>query len=97
ATVDYRPVVTSPAEIQEAIRRMGYTPVVSVTNADKVPAAEDRQAAAYQKVQVRFYVAAALTVPVMVLGMSDHLGLPIGASPSAWVQLLLTAPILFWA
>jgi P-type Cu+ transporter len=97
ATVDYRPVVTSPAEIQEAIRRLGYTPVVSVSNGDKVPSADDRQRSAYRQLQVRFYVAAALTIPIMVLGMSDHIGLPVDPSVSAWVQLLLMTPILFWA
>jgi Cu+-exporting ATPase len=33
----------------------------------------------------------------MILGMSEHLGLPVSASTSAWLQLLLTTPIQFWA
>ena len=96
ATVSYRPVVTNPAEIQEAIRRLGYTPLATISEADNVPSADDRQRAAYRQLQVRFYIAAALTVPIMILGMSDHLGLPVAPSLSAWVQLLLTTPILFW-
>src|SRR5437899_8082135 len=46
---------------------------------------------------MRFSVAAALTVPVMVLGMSDHLGLHVPRPVSLWLQLLLTTPVQFWA
>jgi Cu+-exporting ATPase len=96
ATVDYRLVVTSPAQIQEAIRHLGYTPLLPVA-ADKAATPDDRRQAAYRQLQLRFYVAAALTIPIMFLGMSDHLGLPVAASVSAWMQLLMTTPILFWA
>jgi Cu+-exporting ATPase len=96
ATVDYRPGMTTPSEIQQAIRRLGYSPLSTISHAE-LPAAEARQLAAYRQLQLRFYVAAVLTIPIMFLGMSDHLGLPVGASVSAWIQLLLTTPILFWA
>src|SRR2546427_11982089 len=33
----------------------------------------------------------------MILGMADHLGLPTPPSLSAWLQLLLTTPVQFWA
>ena len=104
ATVEYRPTVTSPVHIEEAIRGLGYTPLVPATPGGSLAPAEgtdinldDRQRAAYRKLQVRFWVAAVLTIPVMILGMADHLGLPISPSLSAWLQLLLTTPIQFWA
>src|SRR2546425_607318 len=58
---------------------------------------EDRKRAAYRALKRRFWVAAALSVPVMLLGMSEHLGLPISQTTSFWLQLLLTTPVQFWA
>src|SRR5437588_5141947 len=106
ATVEYRPTVTSPVHIEEAIRGLGYTPLVSAKEASLAPTLslerngsnlDDRHRASYRKLQVRFWVAAVLTIPVMVLGMADHLGLPISPALSAWLQFLLTTPIQFWA
>src|SRR2546429_4344941 len=50
---------------------------------------DERKQVAYQTLLMRFSVAAALTVPVMVLGMSDHLGLHVPRPVSLWLQLLL--------
>src|SRR3989449_8348162 len=58
---------------------------------------EDRKRAAYRALKRRFWVAAALSVPVMLLGMSEHLGLPVPQAASFWLQLLLTTPVQFWA
>src|SRR5256712_6312241 len=58
---------------------------------------EDRKRAAYRALKRRFWVAAALSVPVMLLGMSEHLGLPVSQTASFWLQLLLTTPVQFWA
>ena len=58
---------------------------------------EDRKRAAYRALKRRFWVAAALSVPVMLLGMSEHLGLPVSQATSFWLQLLLTTPVQFWA
>src|SRR5256885_2849921 len=58
---------------------------------------EERKQAAYRELKRRFWVAAALSVPVMLLGMSEHLGLPVSQTASFWLQLLLTTPVQFWA
>src|SRR5437879_3697681 len=105
ATVEYQPGVTDPAAIQETIRSLGYTPVLPAAPAAASAAAvlvtsesrEDRKQAAYRTLKRRFWVAAALSVPVMLLGMSEHLGLPISRAASFWLQLLLTTPVQFWA
>src|SRR3989442_3129620 len=105
ATVEYQPGVTDPTAIAETIRSLGYTPVLAV-EAPLTPALslqgrgtdrEDRKQAAYRALKRRFWVAAALSVPVMLLGMSEHLGLPVSQSASFWLQLLLTTPVQFWA
>src|SRR3989441_1463956 len=58
---------------------------------------EDRKRAAYRALKRRFWDAAALSVPVMLLGMSEHLGLAVPQAASFWLQLLLTTPVQFWA
>src|SRR5213594_4087196 len=98
ATVEYQPGVTDPAAIQEAIRSLGYTPVLPTTREVETPVSkEERKQAAYRALKRRFWVAAALSVPVMLLGMSEHLGLPVPQAASFWLQLLLTTPVQFWA
>src|SRR6266508_696811 len=108
ATVEYQPGVTDPAAIQETIRSLGYTPVLPVAP-EGVPLtptlslqgrgieAQNRKQAAYRALKRRFWVAAALSVPVMLLGMSEHLGLPVSQATSFWLQWLLTTPVQFWA
>ncbi|MGH7165767.1 MAG: HAD-IC family P-type ATPase, partial [Nitrospiraceae bacterium] len=104
ATVNYLPGITGPAAIQDRIRSLGYTPVSPTTPSGQpaceaeTPAVRDeRKQAAYRSLRIRFWVAAALTLPVVVLGMSDHLGLPLSQPVSFWVQLLLATPVQFWA
>src|SRR5437867_4366910 len=98
ATVEYQPGVTDPAAIQETIRSLGYTPVLPTTREVETPVSkEERKQAAYRALKRRFWVAAALSVPVMLLGMSEHLGLPVPQAASFWLQLLLTTPVQFWA
>jgi Cu+-exporting ATPase len=106
ATVEYQAGVATPDMIQEAISGLGYTPVMP---ADVPPTLtlplqggginekEARKQAAYRSLCARFWFAAALTVPVMVLSMSEHLRLPLSQSASFWMQLLLTTPVQFWA
>src|SRR6058998_3239653 len=98
ATVEYHPGVTDPTAIAETIRGLGYTPVMAV-EAPLTPALslQGRKQAAYRALKRRFWVAAALSVPVMLLGMSEHLGLPVPQAASFWLQLLLTTPVQFWA
>src|SRR3989454_5512684 len=101
ATVEYQPGVTDPTAIAETIRSLGYMPVLPAA-APLTPAPslqgrgtdrEDRKQAAYRELKRRFWVAAALSVPVMLLGMSEHLGLPVSQAASFWLQLLLTTPV----
>ncbi|TSA00164.1 MAG: heavy metal translocating P-type ATPase [Nitrospiraceae bacterium] len=105
ATVEYQPGVANPDMIQETIRSLGYTPVMP-TDVPLTPALSlqgrgeeraERKQAAYRSLRARFWFAAALTVPVMILSMSEHLRLPLSQSASFWMQLLLTTPIQFWA
>lgn len=48
----------------------------------------------------RFWIAAALTLPVLLLAMLPMLGVPVnqwlGARLNAWLQLILCTPVVFW-
>ncbi|MEW4491062.1 heavy metal translocating P-type ATPase [Thalassoglobus sp. JC818] len=48
----------------------------------------------------RFWVAVALTLPIMVLAMGEMIGIPIhswiSVSTSHWLQLILATPVFFW-
>ncbi len=49
----------------------------------------------------RFWVSAALSLPLLVLGMGDMLGLPlrrtIGEPQVSWIELALATPVVLWA
>ena len=94
ATVDYRPEATNPEAIRETIRSLGYTPVAPA--AKKTDATADREDTA-RTLLMHVLAAAALTVPIMILGMSEHLGIPVTQTASLWTQLLLATIIQFWA
>ncbi|MEW6542962.1 MAG: heavy metal translocating P-type ATPase [Nitrospirota bacterium] len=101
ATVEYLPNVTSVAAIQETIRGLGYTPVLpagpSASERESPATKEARAREAYRTLTIRFWASAVLTLPIMVLGMSEHLGLPVARTASFWLQLLLATPVQFWA
>src|SRR6266705_5905251 len=70
ATVEYHPGVTDPTAIAETIRGLGYTPVMAAAPAAQSivspESREDRKQVAYRALKRRFWVAAALSVPVML-------------------------------
>jgi len=94
ATVDYRPGDTNPGSIQDTIRSLGYTPLMPAAGNSSAPG--DREDTA-RTLLMHVLAAAALTVPIMILGMSEHLGIPVTQTASLWTQLLLATIIQFWA
>ncbi len=48
----------------------------------------------------RFWVGLIFTVPVMVLAMAPHIGIPlesvVSTNQSNWIQLILTTPVMLW-
>jgi Cu+-exporting ATPase len=88
----------APGRLAEAVRQAGYgAHAVSGPLADA--ATEHQRAAERRSLARRFAVAAALSVPVVVLA---HLGMLPGlrAIPMAaqnWIQLLFATPVQLWA
>ncbi len=96
----YDPSQTSPQAIAAAIEMIGYE--AAPLAADK-PNGTDHDAEG-RALARRFWIAAGLTLPVLIGAMGMELRLPIPdwlaflhwlASP--WAQLALTTPVLFWA
>src|SRR5207247_1170450 len=91
-------VTMTPLKAKPAESEIPLTPTLSLQGRGiGMEERQERKEAAYGALKRRFWVAAALSVPVMLLGMSEHLGLPVSQSASFWLQLLLTTPVQFWA
>lgn len=85
---------TTPQAIATAIEKIGFDAAPLARENAKAP----EHGADGRALGRRFWVAALLTVPVLVGSMGMDLGLPVPhwlANP--WLQLALTVPVLFWA
>ena len=94
ALVRYQPGLASRSGIVDAIRRAGYDAVES-GQADRA-AEKARKRAAYRQELRRFWIAAALALPLLaqmpaMLGAGGHHDLL-----PRWLQLLLATPVQFW-
>jgi Cu+-exporting ATPase len=97
--VGYLPGASDPAEIRRAIEELGYT-VRDVPADGDAASAEDTleaaHAAEYRDLRRRFWIAAVLSLPVLLMAMS-HGRIPWLSFPgAAWVQLALTTPVVFY-
>lgn len=100
ATVTMDPSVASRDALAGAIADAGYEPVVDAkTSADpaaeRARAIEDAEDREHRGMRRDFVVAAALTVPLLVLAMSHGL-IPWAETTAArWLQLALATPVIF--
>ncbi len=93
ALVTYDPSVVNPNILVSQIRKLGYTAneIVEESGMDASNTTAEQEA---EDLKVRFIIAAALTLPIVILGMISHAMPP---SPLAYVQFVLTGIVLFWA
>src|SRR5689334_7602429 len=80
ASVEYDPTRVKPATLVNAIEEAGYS--ARLPRSDAAPA-----------LRRRVVVAAALSVPVLLLGMISPLRFP----GWEWLSLVLATPVVFWA
>jgi len=95
--VEYLPGATDVASIRRAIEDFGYT----VRDASGgTESGEGSEAAArkaeYDDLRRRFWIAAILSLPVLVMAMSHGRIAALDFPGAAWVQLLLTTPVVFY-
>ncbi|HEU4557006.1 MAG TPA: copper-translocating P-type ATPase, partial [Longimicrobium sp.] len=98
--IDYLQGATDPAALRGAIESFGYA-VASVPDggggAEVEDSLEAAHAAEYRSLRRKFWVAAVLSLPVLVMAMS-HGRIPwLNFPGAAWVQLLLTTPVVFYS
>jgi len=97
--VDYLQAATDAATLRRAIENFGYA-VVEVPEGGSATQAEDSieaaHAAEYAGLRRRFWIAAILSLPVLVMAMS-HGRIPWLEFPGAvWVQLFLATPVVLY-
>ncbi|MEO5816225.1 MAG: heavy metal translocating P-type ATPase [Gemmatimonadaceae bacterium] len=98
--VEYVPGATDMRRIRTAIEGFGYR-VRETPQGGGTVTAEDSEAAArraeYVDLRRKFWIAAVLSTPVLVIAMS-HGRIPLFNVPwIAWLQLALTTPVVFYA
>ena len=101
ATVQFNPGVTGVERIVETIRGAGYDAIVPSREVATLDEAEDPQSRIrreeYEKLRMKFWVAALLALPVLVMAMS-HGRIPALDFPGArWIQFYLTTPVVFYS
>jgi len=98
--IDYQTGMTDPAALRRAVEEFGYR-VADVGASDDAEAEEDAVSRAHQRERNdllrKFVVAAALSLPVLVMAMS-HGRIPfLNFRGAEWAQLLLTTPVVFYS
>ncbi|MBK8557702.1 MAG: copper-translocating P-type ATPase [Lewinellaceae bacterium] len=87
--VDFDPTVISPADLQNAVRSVGYDLIIAANKAEQ----EDQQAAAkqeyYQQLRRDTILSGVFAIPVAIIGMF-FMHMPY----ADWIMLCLTAPIV---
>ncbi len=91
ATVEFSPQATSVGQLIEAVEDAGYG--VSEASAGSTADAD----AEYTELRRKFFVAAALSLPVLVLAMSHGRVPALDFAGSNWLQLILTTPVVFYS
>jgi Cu+-exporting ATPase len=98
--VEYLPGASDVRTIQRAIEGFGYS-VRETPGGSGSVTAEDAQAAArsaeYADLRQKFRVAALLSAPVLVIAMSHGRIAWLAGSWTAWLQLALTTPVVFYS
>jgi Cu+-exporting ATPase len=98
ATVEYDPERTGLRELRRRVEEIGYG-VLDVTTDDArevVSREEEARREEARDLKRRFVVAAALSLPVLVIAMS-HGRIPLfDVAWINWLQLALTAPVVFY-
>ncbi|MDX2273182.1 MAG: heavy metal translocating P-type ATPase [Cyanobacteriota bacterium] len=101
ATLRYDPQQTSLASLQKTITDLGYQATLASDGLGEEAALNHARQQADRRLQQELWVSAVLSSIVVVGSLPMMTGLPIPGIPhqlhNPWVQLMLTAPVQFWA
>jgi len=95
ATVNFDPQQTNVEKIIEKIRGAGYDAITPENNSED--ALEKAHAAEYAELKRKFWVAAILSLPVLIIAMSHGRLEFLNFAGVNWLQLVLTAPVVFYS
>src|SRR5258708_1215465 len=98
ATVSYDPQTIGVPQLIEAVRSTGYdTPGAAVTGSKTEDATAHSHHSEFSDLKKKFWVAAVLSVPVLVMAMSHgRIGF-LNFPGSTWLQLALTTIVVFYS
>lgn len=96
ATVAYDPKATDVHKLVQAVKDAGYGVIPAEGGADPDDTERASRAAEYHTLQRKFWIAAALSLPVLIIAMSHGRIRALDSSWSAWLQLALTTPVVFY-
>lgn len=89
ALVEYDADTATLADLQQAVRSIGYDLLVDVE--DPQAAKEEAQQQHYREIKSRTIWSAVLTIPVVVIGMFF-----MDWKPGTYISMLLSAPVVFY-
>jgi Cu2+-exporting ATPase len=89
AWVEYNPSAVTKADLQNAVRSIGYDLVVDSENSEKI--LKEAQYNHYQALRQRTIWASILSFPVVIIGMF-FMDLPF----ANWTMMVLSAPVVFY-
>ena len=89
ALVDYDSSIAKTADLQNAVRSIGYDLVIDTENSKAIQ--EESQMREYEKLKRRTIWSSILSVPVVVIGMF-YMDMPYGNH----ISMILTAPVVFY-
>jgi len=89
AWVDFDKTVTTPLDLQNAVRSIGYDLVVDVEDPQAIQ--EESQRKNYEEIKQRTIWSAVLALPIVVIGMF-FMDLPYGN----YISMALAAPVVFY-
>ncbi|HEX6226856.1 MAG TPA: cation transporter, partial [Chryseolinea sp.] len=89
AWVDYDKSVTTPHELQQSIRSIGYDLVVDAEDPEAVQ--QESQHKYYEDIKRRTIWSSVLALPVVIIGMF-YMDVPLGR----YISMILSAPVVFY-
>ncbi|HYY94943.1 MAG TPA: heavy metal translocating P-type ATPase, partial [Pyrinomonadaceae bacterium] len=97
ATVEYDPARTGVRQLKEAVREIGYG-LVDTTGDERASLRREEEARRAERRDLarRFRVAAALSLPLLVISMSHGAVALFNVSWINYLQLALTIPVIFY-
>ena len=97
ARVEYLPGATDARTIRRAIEELGYRVRELPDGGGGADGPDDARAAEYRDLRKRFWVAAILSVPVLVIAMSHGRVAAFDFPGVNWLQLALTTPVVIYS